>query len=76
LAALNGGQASFELSTLEPDGKAAACNAVPSGFDSHRRFFEAISSKVMLMLGAAARIAPVKRLAWRVPDMYSNEGIT
>jgi hypothetical protein len=39
-------------------------------------FFEATSSKVMLMLGSAARLAPVKRLAWRVPDMRSNEGIT
>ena len=25
---------------LEPDGTAAACKAVSSGFDSHRRFFE------------------------------------
>ena len=24
---------------LEPDGKAAACKAVPSGFDSHRCLF-------------------------------------
>ena len=26
-----------DLVTLEPDGQAAACKAVPSGFDSRRR---------------------------------------
>ena len=28
----------LEHSALEPDGKATACKAVSSGFDSHRRF--------------------------------------
>ena len=32
-------RAFFQLMTLEPDGKAAACKAASSGFDSHRRLW-------------------------------------
>ena len=38
---------------LEPDGKAAACKAASSGFDSHRRFFGSDDTA-----GPTAHIAP------------------
>src|SRR5262245_4270677 len=55
-----------DLTTLEPDGQAAACKAVPSGFDSRRRlFFDVgrgllISDGRMSQAGSPVAAGPLK----------------
>ena len=56
----------MENKTLEPDGTAIACKAIWSGFDSHRRLFQAWS------------VGGVRPVARGVPDLHSswNRGFT
>ena len=58
--------------TLEPDGTAAACKAASSGFDSHRRLFQASDGGCIPASGAPA--LKLGESAGRVPDMGSNAG--
>jgi hypothetical protein len=65
----------IEKKTLEPDGTAIACKAILSGFDSHRRLFQAWS---VGSVRPAARGVPDSHSSWhrgfasRVPDMVSK----
>ena len=57
--------------TLEPDGKAAACKAVFSGFDSRRRLFEA---RFRRRLDQRRPDPSGLDLDRRVPDMDYDDG--
>ena len=62
------------LLTLEPDGKATACKAVRSGFDSRRRLLECRDSSRVRRAGQRRLSSETRRLATRVPNMGSDEG--
>jgi hypothetical protein len=56
--------------TSQPDGKAAAHKTVPSGFDSHRRLFEA---RFATPFGACGILTRLFDLGLCVPSMGSDD---